>query len=109
MTREDRKQEHRLRRQFRAVGRLAPGADGVTESLLHRRMRLLRAPLGVLLVLGGVFSFLPVLGIWMLPLGLLLLAVDFPFLRPRVSAAVIRSRRRASLWRRWLWSRSNSG
>ncbi|MBP7240658.1 MAG: tryptophan synthase subunit beta [Amaricoccus sp.] len=91
------------------MGRLAPGADGVTESLLHRRMRLIRAPLGLLLMLGGVFSFLPVLGIWMLPLGLLLLAVDFPVLRPRVSAAVIRARRRASLWRRRFWSRRTNG
>lgn len=103
VTREHRKQEHRLRRQFRAMGRLAPGAHGVTESLLHNRMRLIRAPLGVLLLFGGVFSFLPVLGVWMLPLGMLLLAVDFPILRPRVSAAVIRARRRASLWRRRLW------
>lgn len=96
-----------MRRQFRAMGRLAPGAHGVTDSLLHGRMRLIRLPLGILLILGGIFSFLPVLGIWMLPLGLLLLAVDFPFMRPRVSAAVIRSRRRASLWRRRWLSRSN--
>ena len=34
--------------------------------------------------LGGVFSFLPVLGLWMLPLGLLLLAHDVPFLRKPV-------------------------
>lgn len=106
MTREARKQEHRLRRQFRAMGRLAPGGDGMTNSLLHDRMRLVRVPLGILLIIGGLLSFLPFLGIWMLPLGLMLLAVDFPVLRPRVSAAVIRSRRRASLWRRRLWSRS---
>lgn len=30
---------------------------------------------------GGVFSFLPVLGIWMLPLGLMLIAQDIPLLR----------------------------
>lgn len=28
-----------------------------------------RLPVGLLLMLGGVFSFLPVLGLWMLPLG----------------------------------------
>ena len=44
--------------------------------------RLVRVPAAVLLTLGGVFSILPVLGIWMLPLGLLLLAVDLPALRP---------------------------
>jgi hypothetical protein len=31
--------------------------------------------------LGGIFSFLPVLGLWMLPLGLLLFAQDLPFLQ----------------------------
>ena len=37
-----------------------------------------RAPLALLLVIGGFFSFLPVLGLWMLPLGLLLFAQDIP-------------------------------
>jgi hypothetical protein len=31
---------------------------------------------GLLLMLGGVFSFLPVLGIWMLPLGIAVAALD---------------------------------
>ena len=33
---------------------------------------------GVLLTCGGVFGFLPVLGFWMFPLGLVLLADDVP-------------------------------
>ncbi len=37
-----------------------------------------RIPLGVGLVTGGLLSFLPILGIWMLPLGLLLLGRDMP-------------------------------
>lgn len=41
----------------------------------------LRLPVSGLLLVGGVFSFLPVLGIWMLPLGLVLLAQDLPFLQ----------------------------
>jgi hypothetical protein len=40
-----------------------------------------RTILGVLLMIGGVFSFLPVLGIWMLPLGLIVLSIDFPMVR----------------------------
>ncbi|MCP4621506.1 MAG: hypothetical protein GY844_34315 [Bradyrhizobium sp.] len=44
--------------------------------------RLVRIPLAVLLILGGIFSILPVLGLWMLPLGLLLFAQDVPVLRP---------------------------
>jgi hypothetical protein len=41
-----------------------------------------RIPLALFLILGGIFSFLPVLGIWMLPLGLLLFAQDVPWLQP---------------------------
>lgn len=37
-----------------------------------------RVPLGILLCLGGVLGFLPILGFWMLPLGLGVLAVDWP-------------------------------
>jgi hypothetical protein len=45
-----------------------------------------RLAVALLLILGGIFSFLPVLGIWMLPLGLLLIAQDVPFLqKPLVS------------------------
>jgi len=44
--------------------------------------RLVRIPLAILLILGGIFSFLPVLGIWMLPVGLLLFAQDVPMLQP---------------------------
>jgi hypothetical protein len=41
----------------------------------------LRLILGILLLLGGIFSFLPFLGIWMLPLGLVVLSIDFPMIR----------------------------
>src|SRR5262245_17761392 len=44
-----------------------------------------RWPLGLVLIVGGIFSFLPVLGIWMLPLGLVLIAQDVPFLRRPVA------------------------
>ena len=40
-----------------------------------------RIALGILLILGGIFSILPVLGIWMLPLGLAILAIDVPVAR----------------------------
>ncbi|MDH3638493.1 MAG: hypothetical protein OES09_08505 [Gammaproteobacteria bacterium] len=39
--------------------------------------RALRVTAGVLLVLGGLLGALPVLGFWMLPLGLILLSADF--------------------------------
>jgi hypothetical protein len=43
--------------------------------------RYVRIPLAIFLILGGVFSFLPVLGLWMLPLGLLLFAQDVRLLQ----------------------------
>jgi hypothetical protein len=62
----------------------------------------IRFPIALLLIAGGLFSFLPILGIWMLPLGLLLLAVDLPILRGPISALVIRGRRKArNLTLRW--------
>lgn len=41
----------------------------------------LRKIVGVLFVIGGLLGFLPVLGYWMIPLGLALLAVDWPWAR----------------------------
>ncbi len=43
--------------------------------------RYVRIPIAILLIIGGIFSFLPVLGLWMLPLGLLLFAQDVPILQ----------------------------
>jgi hypothetical protein len=43
--------------------------------------RWVRWPLGLVLIVGGVFSILPVFGLWMLPLGLVLIAQDIPVLR----------------------------
>jgi hypothetical protein len=57
--------------------------------------RPLRVILGSLLVLGGFLGFLPILGFWMIPLGLLVLSIDIP--------AVRRLRRRLEVW----WGRRN--
>ena len=54
------------------------------------RSRAIRVILGLALVIGGVLGFLPVLGFWMIPLGLLVLSVDLPIVR--------RWRRRLELW-----------
>jgi purine-cytosine permease-like protein len=43
--------------------------------------RVTRVALGGAFIAGGVFSFLPVLGIWMLPIGLVILSHDFPRIR----------------------------
>ena len=55
--------------------------------------RALRIALGGLLVVFGVFGFLPILGFWMVPLGLLVLSHDIPAvrrLRRRVTVKVMR-------------------
>ncbi len=36
----------------------------------------LRTLLGLVLIVGGVFGFLPVLGFWMIPLGLAVILLD---------------------------------
>lgn len=43
--------------------------------------RIGRIVVGILFVIGGTLGFLPVLGFWMIPLGLLILSVDFPVVR----------------------------
>ena len=44
----------------------------------------LRSIVGLLLMLGGVFGFLPIIGFWMFPLGLALIALDIPWTRSRI-------------------------
>lgn len=90
----------RLRRQFSAITRAVPASRRFVVPLLKRRMWRIRIPVAVALIIGGLLSFLPVLGLWMLPLGVLLLAVDVPPLQRPTSAAAIRIRRWVSLWRR---------
>jgi hypothetical protein len=66
------------------------------------KARWIRLPVGVLFILGGLLWFLPVVGIEMLPVGLLLIAQDVPFLRKPVGRAMIWLERKwAALRRRW--------
>ena len=51
---------------------------------------ILRVFIGVVLILGGFLGFLPVLGFWMIPLGLVVLSIDLPIAR--------RWRRRIEVW-----------
>lgn len=65
------------------------------------RSRVLRIVIGVALIIGGLVGFLPVVGFWMIPLGILVLSVDLPWAR--------RMRRRFVVWwhRRWGKKRRN--
>jgi hypothetical protein len=40
-----------------------------------------RQILGVLLIVCGILGFLPIVGFWMIPLGLLVLSADFRWAR----------------------------
>ena len=64
--------------------------QGAVRWLLRPSMRALRIPVAVLLIAASVFWFLPILGLWMLPLGLLLLAEDIPPLRRRFVHVLMR-------------------
>lgn len=69
------------------------------------KSRLLRIPLGLAFIVMGILGFLPVLGFWMIPVGLAILSVDSPLAR--------RLRRRGEVWAlrrydRWRQRRSGS-
>ena len=68
-------------RRAKLIDRLPASLAATVRFLRQPSGRWLRIPAGLLLILGGLLSFLPILGIWMLPLGLLLLAEDLPVLR----------------------------
>jgi hypothetical protein len=72
---------------------MAESGRGKLAEKLRRMGKPVRISIGILLVVLGILGFLPVLGFWMIPLGLYVLSVDF--------AAVRRLRRRLELW----WSR----
>lgn len=54
------------------------------------RSRLLRVAMGGGFIAMGIVGFLPIVGFWMIPVGLAILSVDSPFAR--------RLRRRAEVW-----------
>ena len=86
-----------LRQAFKRLDREVPDSLGrALRWLRHPASRWIRLPVGLLFVLGGVFSIFPVLGIWMLPVGLLLMATDVPFLREPVG--------RFTLWSTERWA-----
>jgi hypothetical protein len=97
----------RLERQFDRLSRQVPASRGFLDWVRRPRLHIVRIPLALLLILGGIFSFLPVLGIWMLPLGLLVLAVDIPPLRRPVGDAIVRLQRFIATTRRRLRERFN--
>ncbi|KAF0676261.1 tryptophan synthase subunit beta [Profundibacterium mesophilum] len=95
------REKARLRRQIDAFSSSDPRLRRIIEPVLRDRARWLRIPLAGLLVLGSFAAILPVFGLWMFPLGFLLLAIDLPALRPAVNASLIYGRRRQRALLRW--------
>ena len=52
---------------------------------LRRGPILLRIGVGLALIVGGFLGFLPVLGFWMIPLGLAVIFIDVPVVRRTAS------------------------
>ena len=68
--------------------KLPPGPARFIGWLRKPSSILVRIPLAILLMVGGIFSFLPILGLWMLPLGLVLFAQDVPILQTPMAKAL---------------------
>jgi hypothetical protein len=94
----DKKGAELLDQAFDELERETP--DSVTKAIRWIRSpksRWVRLPLGILCIVASFFWFLPVIGIEFLPIGLLLVAQDVPFLR-RPAARLV-------LWLEHLWLR----
>lgn len=57
--------------------------------LRNPQARWIRLPIGLACIASGFFWYLPVVGVEFIPLGLLLIAIDVPFLRKPVAAFTI--------------------
>ncbi len=68
-------------RLLRLMNALPDPARRAFMCLIRPEAKWLRLPLGIVLMAGGVFGFLPVLGFWMLPIGALLVGEDIPPIR----------------------------
>ena len=57
----------------------------------------IRSLIGILFVIGGIFGFLPILGFWMIPLGLAFIALDIPGTRHRIDDWIEKLREKAQV------------
>ncbi|WP_025840965.1 hypothetical protein [Asaia platycodi] len=74
-------EQERQRRLNLLLDRLPDRLKRLTRWLLAPSRVWVRIPAGILFMIGGCLAFLPILGVWMLPLGFFLLAEDVPFFR----------------------------
>jgi hypothetical protein len=75
--------KHRLHDELdRLQERLPNWARRMLRSARKPSAGWVRIPIAVALIIGGIVGIvLPIIGFWMVPLGLALLAIDLPFLR----------------------------
>jgi hypothetical protein len=100
-----RRSDDTLGKAFDELEREAP--DSLARAIGWMRKpqaRIVRLPLGILCIVGSFLWFLPVLGLWFLPLGLLLIAQDVRFLRRPVGRMTLYLLDRWKRLRRW-WAR----
>lgn len=88
------KAEIRMERLFSEIITKLPWTAGIVKWLRNPKNVFIRVPVALLLILGGIFSFLPILGLWMLPFGLILLAIDIIFLQEPVTKAIVVAKRK---------------
>lgn len=101
------KDEQQLDRQIEQLEKELPESVRRTVRWLRApASRWARIPAGVILILLGLVGFLPVLGFWMAPLGLLLLAHDIPFLRRPARFLLIWIETLLVKWKRWRQGRA---
>jgi hypothetical protein len=94
--------KHALRMAFKRIQLEVPErVGGAIRWLRHPASRWIRIPAGLLLILGGIFSILPFLGIWMLPLGLMLIAADVPILQKPMARFAMASMAMWTRFQRW--------
>jgi hypothetical protein len=90
--------QDRERRLELLVRRLPQRLQAVVRWLRRPAARWVRIPAGLLLIVASLFSILPILGLWMLPLGLVLLAEDVPPVRRATDRVLAWIERRRPHW-----------
>jgi len=80
------------------IAHLPPRIQRAIKWLRCPSSRWARIPAGILFCLGGLLWILPILGLWMLPVGLVLLAEDVPALRRTTDHALAWVEHRRPHW-----------
>jgi hypothetical protein len=65
----------------RLLKALPSGISRLFTRVMHPDASRVRRPLAVIMIVGGLCGFLPILGFWMLPVGLILIGEDIPVVK----------------------------